>query len=155
MLPGTNRPSSPPPSWRRRCDTPTTWWVDLMLLGLMVTILGLIVNVLWGCSGTTAERAACSAVGVTLTSASEVIVDAMATDLVGADDESAKLAVEDEWAPVLACYETAAVAQNAWADALDRGESYDWAAVGVVYCDARACLASVVQMPDWPMGGCP
>ena len=126
-----------------------------MLLGLIVAILGLVANALWGCNGTTADRAACSAVGVTLTAASEVIVDAMATDLVGAEDEAAKLAVEDEWAPVLAAYETAAVAQNAWADALTSGQHYDAAQVGVVYCDARAALASVVAMPDWPLGGCP
>lgn len=122
-----------------------------MLLGLMVTILGLIVNVLWGCNGTTAERAACSAVGVTLTAASERVVDAMADDYVRSEDDAE---VDERWQAPLAAYESAAAAQNAWADALDAGQEYPVESVRDTYCIARAALVDVLAMPDWPMGGC-
>lgn len=150
-----DRRNSVPPSWRRPPDTPTVWWVDLMLLGLMVAILALVANAIWGCSSTTAERSACSVVGIALNTAGDRIVDLMATDLAAAEDDAERDAVEAEWAPVLAGYESAAVAQNAWADALENGVQYDVASVGVVYCDARVALRSVVVMPDWPVGGCP
>lgn len=120
-------------------------WLIFATLALMLAASQL------NCSPLSAQRAACSAVGVTLTAASERIVDAMADDYVRSEDDAE---VDDRWAPTLAAYETATVAQNAWADALDAGQEFPVESVRGVYCTAREALVEVVAMPDWPMGGC-
>jgi hypothetical protein len=79
----------------------------------------------------------------------------MVDALVAADTEAERLDVEDHFAPILAAYESAAAAQNAWADALDRGDVYPVEAVAAAYCTARAALVGISPLPDWPLGGCP
>jgi ABC-type uncharacterized transport system auxiliary subunit len=144
--------SYPPPEWRHRRE-PERGWLDAMLALFVVALVALILRALCGCTPET-QRPACSAVGVALTAASEIIVDRMADALVEADTEAERLAVEDRFAPVLAAYESAAAAQNAWADALTVGEVYPVEAVAAAYCEARAALTGISPLPDWPIGGC-
>lgn len=145
--------SYPPPEWRHRPE-PDSKWLDGLLALFVIGLLALILRALVGCTPQT-QAPVCSAVGVTLTAASGVLIDRMADALVEADSEEERLAVEDRFAPVLAAYESAAAAQNAWADALERGEVYPVEAVAAAYCEARAALVGISPLPDWPMGGCP
>ena len=145
--------SYPPPDWRER-PRPESRWLDGILALFVIAIIALILRALMGCTPDL-QRPACSAVGVTLTAASEVIMDRMADELVRADTDAERDAVDDDWAPVLAAYESAAAAQNAWADALVRGETYPVEAAAAAYCEARAALVGISPLPDWPLGGCP
>ena len=148
--------SSPPPEWRRGYVERRTWRdaaVDIGL-GLIVLIISwLILTAAWGCGGAE-QRAAVSGVGTALNIASEHLTDALADALVraGEDGEAAVLA---QWAPVLAAYEAAAGAQNACADRLEAGQNCSWELVRESYCGARAALAGISPLPDWPLGGCP
>jgi hypothetical protein len=145
--------SYPPPEWRER-PRPEPRWLDGIVALFVIAIIALILRALMGCTPQT-QAPVCSAVGVTLTSAAELVSEAMVDALVAADTEAERLEVEDRFAPILAAYETAAAAQNAWADAIEAGEVYPVEAVAAAYCEARAALVGISPLPDWPMGGCP
>jgi hypothetical protein len=145
--------SYPPPEWRER-PRPEPRWLDGLLALFVIAILALILRALMGCTPAT-QAPVCSAVGVTLTSAAELVSEAMVDALVAADTEAERLDVEDRFAPVLAAYESAAAAQNAWADAIEAGEVYPVEAVRGSYCAARVALVGISPLPDWPLGGCP